>query len=122
MKNLPITWRLNIGLAIFAALGLGGGFLTWWISKEHAAERLATSQQEARELRDANHILQQQILSERLSRGYVLTESQDIPVEFRQKQDSIWRRTDSEFDSLQRILQPKRAAIRKLEDRLVVLK
>ena len=39
MKNLPITWRLNLGLAIFAALGLAGAILTWWIGKENEAAR-----------------------------------------------------------------------------------
>lgn len=39
MKNLPITWRLNLGLAIFASLGLAGAILTWWIGKENEAAR-----------------------------------------------------------------------------------
>jgi methyl-accepting chemotaxis protein WspA len=39
MKNLPITWRLNIGLAIFASLGLAGAALTWWIGKKNDAHR-----------------------------------------------------------------------------------
>jgi methyl-accepting chemotaxis protein WspA len=39
MKNLPITWRLNIGLAIFASLGLAGVALTWWIGNENDTHR-----------------------------------------------------------------------------------
>ena len=122
MKNLPITWRLNIGLAIFASLGLGGGFLTWWIGKEHEAARLAASQQEAAELRAANQILEQQLRSERATRRYILSENPISAEEFKQQQEVIWRRADSEIDSLQRILQPQRAAIRKMEDQIAALR
>lgn len=51
MKNLPITWRLNIGLAIFATLVLVSAGLTWWIGKEHEASRNRTSQHEINLLR-----------------------------------------------------------------------
>ncbi|MBL6765266.1 MAG: methyl-accepting chemotaxis protein [Verrucomicrobiae bacterium] len=51
MKNLPITWRLNLGLAIFASLGLAGAILTWWIGKENEAARGRGIQQQL-EFRD----------------------------------------------------------------------
>ena len=51
MKNLPITWRLNIGLAIFAILGFSGAGLSWWIGKEKEAVRSRSSQREINLLR-----------------------------------------------------------------------
>lgn len=119
MKNLPITWRLNIGLAIFAFLGLGGAFLTWWIGKGNETARHSALKREAEELRATNQILEQQLRSERAMRRYVLGARPASAKEIKDEQDHIWSRADSGVESAQRVLQRHLPGIRRLESRLV---
>lgn len=80
MKNLPITWRLNIGLAIFASLSLTATILTWWISKENAFPHQETQRREFKVLQLVDGIWEKQSRREQIVQQQVFDNASASPV------------------------------------------
>ena len=130
MKNLPITWRLNIGLAIFAGLGFGGMILNWWIAKEQLTRKYATQDREFRILRLANEILDTQSRRELFIQEQVFSPGSSSPattegyLQMLQRPDPLGERLEDEaelrvdLDKLKRQIYPE---LNRLEGDLIKL-